>query len=89
MAKKIRVGIIFGGKSAEHEVSINSAKNVMRALDKSKYDVVPIGISPQGLWLTRGDPLKVLTGGESSLRSVTRRFSSYFSLLRSFSWFHP
>lgn len=67
MTKKIRVGIIFGGKSAEHEVSINSAKNVMRALDKSKYEVVPIGIDKAGNWLTRGDPLKALTGGESSL----------------------
>jgi D-alanine-D-alanine ligase len=67
MTKKIRVGIIFGGKSAEHEVSINSAKNVMRALDKNKYEVVPIGIGKAGNWLTRGDPLKTLTGGESSL----------------------
>lgn len=65
--RKVRVGIIFGGKSAEHEVSINSAKNVMRALDKNKYEVVPIGIAKDGSWLTRGDPLKALTGGESSL----------------------
>ena len=67
MTKKLRVGIIFGGKSAEHEVSINSAKNVMRALDKNKYEAIPIGIGKDGRWLTRGDPLKVLTGGESSL----------------------
>jgi D-alanine-D-alanine ligase len=67
MTKKIRVGVIFGGKSAEHEVSINSAKNVMRALDKNKYEVVPIGIGKAGNWLTRGDPLKELTGGETSL----------------------
>jgi D-alanine-D-alanine ligase len=67
MTKKIRVGIIFGGKSAEHEVSINSAKNVMRALDKNKYEAIPIGIGKDGSWLTRGDPLKALTGGESSL----------------------
>lgn len=70
MTKKIRVGIIFGGKSAEHEVSINSAKNVMRALDKSKYDVVPIGIDKAGNWLTRGDPLHALTGGESTLTQL-------------------
>ncbi len=67
MTKKIRVGVIFGGKSAEHEVSINSAKNVMRALDKNKYEVVPIGIGKAGEWLTRGDPLKALTHGETSL----------------------
>jgi D-alanine-D-alanine ligase len=67
MTKRLRVGVIFGGKSAEHEVSLNSAQNVMRALDKSKYDVVPIGISKEGQWLLRGDPLQVLTGGQTSL----------------------
>ena len=65
--RKIRVGVIFGGKSAEHEVSLNSAQNVMRALDKSKYEVVPIGISKEGQWLLRGDPLAALTGGQASL----------------------
>jgi D-alanine-D-alanine ligase len=67
MAKRLRVGVIFGGKSAEHEVSLNSAQNVMRALDKNKYEVVPIGISKDGQWLLRGDPLQVLTGGQTSL----------------------
>jgi D-alanine-D-alanine ligase len=50
--KKIRVGILFGGQSAEHEVSIRSAKNVYDALDKSKYEPVLIGISKKGEWLT-------------------------------------
>jgi D-alanine-D-alanine ligase len=67
MTKRLRVGVIFGGKSAEHEVSLNSAQNVMRALDKSKYEVVPIGISKEGQWLLRGDPLAALTGGQSTL----------------------
>src|SRR5512139_3211291 len=67
MTKRLRVGVIFGGKSAEHEVSLNSAQNVMRALDKNKYEVVPIGISKEGQWLLRGDPLQVLTGGQTSL----------------------
>ena len=67
MTKRLKVGVIFGGKSAEHEVSINSAQNVMRALDTSKYEVVPLGISKEGRWLTRGDPLKTLTGGQTSL----------------------
>lgn len=48
--KKIRIAIIFGGKSAEHEVSIQSAKNVYNALDKDKYDPVLIGIDKQGDW---------------------------------------
>jgi len=49
--KKIRVGILFGGKSAEHEVSLQSAKNVVDAIDKTKYDVVLIGIDKTGKWL--------------------------------------
>ena len=48
--KKLKVGILFGGKSAEHEVSLQSAKNVIEAIDKKKYDVVLIGISRDGKW---------------------------------------
>src|SRR3989344_2119438 len=48
MKKKIRVAVLFGGKSAEHEVSIQSARNVIRALDRGKYQVVPIKISKNG-----------------------------------------
>ncbi|MEK7494238.1 MAG: D-alanine--D-alanine ligase A, partial [Patescibacteria group bacterium] len=44
MQKKIKVGIIFGGKSAEHEVSLRSAKNIIEAIDKEVYDPVLIGI---------------------------------------------
>ena len=51
--KKIRLGILFGGKSAEHEVSLNSAKNVIDALDKEKYDVFLIGIDKTGEWRLR------------------------------------
>lgn len=65
--RKIRVGIIFGGKSGEHEVSLRSAQSVMRAIDKDKYEVVPIGIGIDGRWLTSGDPLKALTGGTTSM----------------------
>ena len=67
MTKRLKVGVIFGGKSAEHEVSLNSAQNVMRALDPRKYEVVPLGIDKDGRWLTRGDPLQVLTGGQTSM----------------------
>ncbi len=52
---KLRVGIIFGGQSGEHEVSLTSAKGIMKAIDKSKYEVVPIGITKEGKWLTGGD----------------------------------
>jgi len=50
MGKKIRVGVLFGGKSAEHEVSLQSARNIIDAIDKTKYDVVPIGIDKSGRW---------------------------------------
>ena len=50
MNKKIRIGILFGGKSAEHEVSLQSAKNIVEAIDKNKYDVLLIGIDKNGQW---------------------------------------
>lgn len=49
-SKKIRVGILFGGKSAEHEVSIQSAKNVLEVLDKDRFEPVLIGIDKKGQW---------------------------------------
>src|SRR4051812_4747762 len=51
MAKKLRIGVIFGGRSGEHEVSVRSARSVIEAIDKSKYEVVPIAISKEGNWL--------------------------------------
>jgi D-alanine-D-alanine ligase len=60
MSKKIRVGLIFGGKSGEHEVSLASAQSVLRALDAAKYDAVLIGVTKEGKWLTGGNPLKQL-----------------------------
>ena len=50
MARKIRVGILFGGRSAEHEVSLQSAKNIIDAIDTNKYEVVLIGIDKKGQW---------------------------------------
>ena len=68
--RKIRVGVIFGGKSGEHEVSLASAQSIMRAIDKNKYEVVPIGVTLEGRWLTHGDPLKALTGGQASMAQL-------------------
>src|SRR6185369_17737191 len=51
MPKKLRIGVIFGGRSGEHEVSIRSARSVIDAIDKSKYDVIPIAITKEGNWL--------------------------------------
>lgn len=53
--RKLRVGVLFGGRSGEHEVSLTSAKGIMAALDKQKYEVVPIGITKTGQWLTGGN----------------------------------
>ena len=60
--KKLRVGILFGGRSGEHEVSLLSAASVLNAIDKNKFEVVPIGISKQGRWLTASDAEKLLRG---------------------------
>ncbi|MBI3361851.1 MAG: D-alanine--D-alanine ligase [Chloroflexi bacterium] len=62
MVKKIKVGLIFGGRSGEHEVSLMSARSVMKAIDQEKYDVIPIGITKEGKWIAGGDPMKALTG---------------------------
>jgi D-alanine-D-alanine ligase len=62
--KRIRVGIIFGGRSGEHEVSLRSAQSVMDAIDHDKYDVLPIGIDKQGRWIAGNDPLHALGSGE-------------------------
>jgi len=51
MAKKLRIGVIFGGRSGEHEVSVRSARSVIEAIDKSKYEVVPVAITKEGKWL--------------------------------------
>ena len=62
MTKKIRVGILYGGKSAEHEVSIRSAKNIIDALDKNKYEPILIGIDKTGRWLPEVESKSILKG---------------------------
>jgi len=60
MSQKVTVGVVFGGKSAEHEVSVKSARNVVEAIDGEKYDVVLIGIDRQGRWYHHEDSLFLL-----------------------------
>jgi D-alanine-D-alanine ligase len=60
--EKIRVGILFGGRSGEHEVSLLSAASVLNAIDKEKYEVVPIGITKDGRWLTAEHAEDLLQG---------------------------
>jgi len=59
MKQKLRVGIIFGGRSGEHEVSIRSARSVIESIDKSKYEVVPIAITKEGNWLGAAASVKL------------------------------
>src|SRR5882757_9046199 len=60
--KKLRVGILFGGRSGEHEVSLLSAASILNAIDRTKYEVIPIGITKQGQWLTSTEAQHLLTG---------------------------
>lgn len=57
---KTRLGVIFGGRSGEHEISIRSAKTVIEQIDKNKYEVIPVAISGEGRWLNPGDSLNLL-----------------------------
>lgn len=61
--KKLRVGVLFGGRSGEHEVSLLSAASVVDAIDKTKYEVVPIGITKQGRWVTSDHAEQLLRSG--------------------------
>ncbi len=61
--KKLRVCVIFGGRSGEHEVSIVSATSVMNALDKSKYEVIPVGITKSGRWIAGNNSVQLLKSG--------------------------
>jgi D-alanine-D-alanine ligase len=60
--KKTRVGILFGGRSGEHEISLLSAASVFNSIDKDKYEVVPIGITKTGHWVTAADAERLLKG---------------------------
>lgn len=69
-ARKLRVGVLFGGQSSEHAVSLASAQSVMAALDPDAYEVVPIGITRQGQWLTGGDPMRDLLAAGGQLTAT-------------------
>ncbi len=71
--EKIRVGILFGGKSAEHEVSLQSAKNVAEAIDRDKYDVALIGIDKSGRWLLPDQSQFLLNAGDPKLIALNRQ----------------
>ena len=69
---RTRVGILFGGRSGEHEVSLLSAASVLKAIDKSKYEVVPIGITKDGRWVTAEYAERLLQGESSGQNRSTQ-----------------
>jgi D-alanine-D-alanine ligase len=64
LMNKLRVGVLFGGRSGEHEVSLLSAASVLKAINPQKYEVVPIGITKEGCWLTDAHAERMLRGEE-------------------------
>lgn len=68
--KKIRVGVVFGGRSGEHEISLKSAEAILRSLDPGKYEVIPIAITHEGRWLTSGNALALLPPDEAIRKTL-------------------
>lgn len=62
---KLKIGVLFGGRSAEHEVSLVSAASIIHALDEKKYDIIPIGITHEGRWLSAVNAVQLLKNRES------------------------
>jgi D-alanine-D-alanine ligase len=69
--RKIRVGVLFGGRSGEHEISLRSALTVMSAMDPDRYEIVPIGIDREGRWFLENNALKVLADATPDLRALS------------------
>jgi D-alanine-D-alanine ligase len=69
---KLRVGVLFGGRSGEHEVSLLSAASVLKAIDRKKYEVTPIGITKEGRWVTASDAARLLAGEAASAPRALR-----------------
>jgi D-alanine-D-alanine ligase len=80
VAKKLRVGVIFGGRSGEHEVSLLSGASIVKAIDHDKYDVVLIGIAKSGEWLSGRDADALLTG-VAALKSAAKAGEADLSLV--------
>jgi D-alanine-D-alanine ligase len=72
LAKKLRLAVIFGGRSGEHEVSIRSAKAVIEAIDHKKYEIVPVAISKEGKWLSPNDASQLVSAKSPASLSATK-----------------
>jgi D-alanine-D-alanine ligase len=86
--KKILVGLVFGGKSGEHEVSVRSAKSIFEALDKVKYEVSLLGVDKTGgwhkvdqKWLPQGGEMKSLPSGDKSLVVQEQKIDVFFPMI--------
>ena len=73
LSKRIRLGILFGGRSGEHEVSLISAASLLKAVDRTKYDVIPIGITREGQWRVGATPRELAGQPERLLADVLAR----------------
>ncbi|HLX38096.1 MAG TPA: D-alanine--D-alanine ligase family protein [Candidatus Binataceae bacterium] len=69
--QKIRVGVLFGGRSGEHQISLRSALTVMSAMDPARYEIVPIGIDHEGRWFLENNALKLLAQTTPDLRALS------------------
>ncbi len=70
MTERMRVGVVYGGRSGEHEISLRSAASIISALDPARYEVVPIAITRDGRWLTGPDSLEVLEAAQRDLAPI-------------------
>jgi D-alanine-D-alanine ligase len=81
--KKLRVGILFGGRSGEHEVSLLSAASILKAIDRTEYEVIPIGINKQGHWLPPMEAQQLLQGDTTPApKSKTLQLSASAEILQ-------
>jgi D-alanine-D-alanine ligase len=71
--KKQRIGILFGGRSGEHEISLRSARSILKAIDRKKFDVAELGIAKDGRWLAAPDSQALLGDSSTPKPSTTRR----------------
>src|SRR6266849_262192 len=70
--RKTRAGVLFGGRSGEHEISLRSALTVMSGMDPGKYEIVPIGIGRDGRWYLPSDAIAMLKEATPKLRALGR-----------------
>src|SRR5436853_1130737 len=70
MERRMRVGVVYGGRSGEHEVSLRSAASIIAALDPARYEVVPVAITKDGRWLTGPESVKVLEAAQRDLAPI-------------------